>query len=418
MVGLLFCSSVVNYIDRVNISVAAPVMMKETGWDKDSFGLVFSAFLVGYTLLQIPGGITADRWSARKMLALSFCGFSLFTALTPLGQNTLALLLLIRFLVGACESVTFPSLTSLNSRWIPRPEFGRAQTLSISGITVGQMVAYPLTTWIVLKYSWQTVFYVNAVLGIIWAAIWMWYSTDTPQEHPAISQEERSYIEANLAPKPSETLPLRFVFTSPPVLILCISYMCFAYIGWMFLFWFPTYLVEARGFSLAAMGVLGVLLHGVGFVAIISGGAISDRLLRQGWSPRMARTRFAGLCVGLSVPFLIGAAFVPSATLCVVFLMLFYLTFASAIVGYSATPVEFNPHLAGAIFGMINCVGSFAGIFGPMTAGFIVAQTADWTLPFALAAAFGVACSAILFVVPVRPITFATFAPAVAVESS
>ena len=96
MVGLLFCSSVVNYIDRVNISVAAPVMMKETGWDKDIFGLVFSAFLVGYALLQIPGGIMADRWSARKVLALSFCGFSLFTALTPLGQNTLVLLLLLQ----------------------------------------------------------------------------------------------------------------------------------------------------------------------------------------------------------------------------------------------------------------------------------------------------------------------------------
>ena len=78
MVGLLFCSSIVNYIDRVNISVAAPAMMLATGWDKGRFGLVFSAFLVGYTLLQIPGGILADRWSARKVLALVFGGFSAF----------------------------------------------------------------------------------------------------------------------------------------------------------------------------------------------------------------------------------------------------------------------------------------------------------------------------------------------------
>ena len=86
MIGLLFCSSVVNYIDRVNISVAAPVIMAATAWDTDRFGLVFSAFLVGYALLQIPGGLVADRWSARKVLAAAFCGFSLFTALTPLGQ--------------------------------------------------------------------------------------------------------------------------------------------------------------------------------------------------------------------------------------------------------------------------------------------------------------------------------------------
>ncbi len=130
MVGLLFCSTVVNYIDRVNISVAAPVIMRETGWDKGQFGLVFSAFLVGYALLQIPGGVIADRWGGRKVLALAFCGFSLFTALTPLGQSALALLLAMRFLVGAFESVTIPALTSLNSRWIPRSEFARAQTLS------------------------------------------------------------------------------------------------------------------------------------------------------------------------------------------------------------------------------------------------------------------------------------------------
>ena len=166
MIGLLFLSTVVNYIDRVNISVAAPVIMKETGWDKGQFGLVFSAFLIGYALLQIPGGVIADRWGGRKVLALAFCGFSLFTALTPFGQSTFVLLLLMRFLVGAFESVTIPALTSLNSRWIPRAEFGRAQTLSLSGITVGQMVAYPLTTWIILHFSWQMVFYLNAVLGV------------------------------------------------------------------------------------------------------------------------------------------------------------------------------------------------------------------------------------------------------------
>ncbi|MGE0681408.1 MAG: MFS transporter, partial [Candidatus Binatia bacterium] len=143
MIGLLFCSTVINYVDRVNISVAAPVIMQETGWDKGQFGLVFSAFLVGYALLQIVGGVIADRWSASKVLALAFCGFSLFTALTPLGQSSFMVLLLMRFFVGAFESVTMPALTSLNSRWIPRSEFGRAQTLSLSGITVGQMLAYP-----------------------------------------------------------------------------------------------------------------------------------------------------------------------------------------------------------------------------------------------------------------------------------
>src|SRR6266849_1210735 len=140
MIALLFCGSVINYVDRVNISVAAAAIKKKTGRAKDLFGWVFSTFLIGYALLQIPGGVIADRWSGRKVLALAFCGFSLFTLLTPLGAHIFLLLLALRFLVGALESMTFPAVTSINSRWIPRPEFGRAHTFSISGVTAGQVV--------------------------------------------------------------------------------------------------------------------------------------------------------------------------------------------------------------------------------------------------------------------------------------
>ena len=412
MVGLLFCSSVVNYIDRVNISVAAPAMMAATGWDKERFGLVFSAFLLGYALFQIPGGILADRWSARKILVLAFGGFSLFTALTPLGQQAFVLLLLLRWLVGAFESMTYPSVTSINSRWIPKPEFGRAQTLSVSGASVGQMVAYPLTAWIILEFSWQMVFYTNAVLGVIWAAVWLGYATDSPREHPAIGRDELDYIESNIAPKPTGKLPLRLVFTSGPILTLAASAMGYAYILWTFLFWFPTYLVEARGFSLATVGVLGVAVQAMGFVGTISGGALSDSLLRRGWSPQLARTRFGGLCVGVSAGLLLSAVLVSSASACVLFLMLFYLLFLSALVAFMATPVEFSQHLAGAIFGTINSLASFASIFGPMLAGFMVTRTDSWVLPFAVAAAVGVVCALLLCLVPVRPLDFGSAVPA------
>lgn len=409
MIGLLFCSSVVNYIDRVNISVAAPVIMAATAWDTDRFGLVFSAFLVGYALLQIPGGLVADRWSACKVLAAAFCGFSLFTALTPLGQLGFGLFIAMRFLVGAFESMTFPALTSLNSRWIPRTEFGRAQTISISGITVGQMIAYPLTAWIVLRFSWPSVFYFNALLGFVWAAAWLRYATDTPRQHPRISQAERDYIESNLSPKPSTPLPISALFSSLPLLTVCLSYMGYAYIGWMFLFWFPTYLVEGRAMSLETMGLLGVLLHGAGFAGILGGGVVSDWLLRKGWSAQFARARLAGFGVGLSLPFLLTASLVPSTTLSVLCLVSFYFFFASAVAGYTTVSIEFNPHFAGAIFGMINCLGSFAGIFGPMTAGFMLAGGGNWTLPFFVATGVGVVCTAILLIVPIRPIAFPGF---------
>src|SRR5215510_10164068 len=173
IVALLTLGTMINYIDRVNISVAAPDIMRATGWDKAQFGFVFSAFLVGYGLFQYPGGRAADRWSACKVLALSCVGFSLFTALTPLGQGALLLFLALRFFVGACESASLPSLATLNAQWVPRQEYGRAQTVGISGAALGQMIAYPTTALIIEYFSWEMVFYVNAVIGIAWMLLWL-----------------------------------------------------------------------------------------------------------------------------------------------------------------------------------------------------------------------------------------------------
>src|SRR2546426_9544368 len=149
------------------------MMMPALGSNDSHFGVAFSAFLAGYTLLRIPGGMMADRWSARKLLALSCIGFSVFTALTPLGALAFGLMLAIRFSVGVFESVSFPAYASLNSRWIPRSEYGRAQTLSLSGAYLGQTLSYPLTTWLVLTFSWPVAFYFNALLGGVWLIAWL-----------------------------------------------------------------------------------------------------------------------------------------------------------------------------------------------------------------------------------------------------
>ena len=130
------------------------------------------------------------------------------------------------------------------------------------------------------------------------------------------------------------------------------------------------------------------------------------------WSPRFARVRFPGIGVALSLPFLMSATLVSSPVWCVMLLVAFYLLFVSAISGYTTVALEFNPHAAGSIFGLISMLGSFAGILGPMTAGFMLSQSGgDWTLPFLVAAAVGAVCAVILFVVPIRPIAVNPLVP-------
>lgn len=409
IIGLLFLGTVINYADRVNISVAAPDIMRETGWDKAQFGFVLSAFLLGYTLFQFAGGRVADRWSARKMLALSCLGFSLFTALTPLGQLGFAMMLFLRFLVGACESISLPAIASFNSHWVPRQEFGRAQTVSVSGLTIGQMFAYPTPTWLIEAFSWPIVFYFNAVIGFLWMAVWLWYTTDTPREHPKISPTELAHIESHVMPHAShQHLSFWSILTAPGVLTLCGTYMLYAFISWIFILWFPTYLVEVRGFSRMVMGGVGMLPTFGGFLGMIAGGAISDWLLQRGFGARVARARFPGVCVGLAMPMLLAAVLVPSATLSVALFVAFYFTFSLAVSGYWTMPLELAPHAVGAVGGVMNTSGNFAGIFGPMVAGFIVQQTGSWVTLFYVAAACGVVSSVIFtFLVTPDPIRIA-----------
>ncbi|MEW6297349.1 MAG: MFS transporter [Thermodesulfobacteriota bacterium] len=409
LVGVLATGSMINYADRVNISVAAPVMMAALGWDEARFGLIFSAFLVGYTLLQFPGGVIADRWNTCRVIALACAGFSVFTALTPVGALSFGLMLAIRFCVGLFESVSFPAYAALNARWIPRYEYGRAQTVSLSGAHLGQAVAYPLTAWLVLSFSWPTVFYVNALIGGLWLVAWLAFATNTPAEHPKISAAERREIEMNTAPRTATAVSPWAVLKSPPVLLLSLAYLCMVYGLWMIILWMPTYLVNARGFSVQTMGWLGMIPTVAGFAGVVSGGTLSDVLLRRGHSTRFARAQAPALCVLLGVPVILAAAFVPWGGVSVACLSLYM--FLANLGGGACwvIPLELSPKHIGAISGVMNGAGNLAGIFGPMSAGFLVAATGNWALPFlAIAALLLVAGLVFYFLVVPAPIEIAT----------
>lgn len=392
LVGLLATGSAINYADRVNISVAAPAMMATLGWEEARFGVIFSAFLAGYGILQIPAGALADRWGAKLIIAWACVGFSLFTALTPLGGFSFALLLAIRFCVGLCESATFPAYASLNSHWIPRAEYSRAQTLSLSGVYIGQTLSYPITTWLVLTFSWPAAFYFNAALGGLWLIAWLRYAANAPAAHPKITPTELRHIEAERSAQPDSIAPQSFwqVLREPQVLWLSLAYLCLVYGLWMIVFWMPTYIVKGRGFSMQAMGWIGMIPTFASFAGLISGGVLSDTLLRYGFSARTARARGPALCIAAAVPFLIVAALTPWASVSITCLTLYLYLANAAGGGFWSVPRELNPRQVGVISGVMNCAGNFAGILGPLSAGFFVSGSGNWALPFLVAASVAI----------------------------
>ena len=402
MIGLLSSGTAVNYLDRVNISVAAAAMMIATGWQKDKFGLVFSSFLLGYALMQIPAGVLADRMSTKRLMALAFCGFSLLTALTPLAARAFLSLLLIRFLIGVCEGVTFPAITAFNVRWFSPTEYGRAQMISVSGAPLGQMIAYPLTAWIVLRASWQVAFYASALLGFIWIGVWLWYSTDRPQDHRGISAAELQSIESGIAPSTARRQTLWALMTCAPLALLSASAMCFSFVLWTFLFWLPTYLIQARGLSLADVGLWGVGIQGCGFLGLVVSGIASDVILRRTRKPHIARTKFGGGCLALAVGFLLAAVTTSSTRWSLVFLAIFYFWYMSSPVAYHATPAALLPSQAASIYGVLNCCASLGGVCGPAIVGFLTTHATSWQRSFEMVSAVGFLAAILLFVVPVR----------------
>ena len=385
IVGLIFLLALINHIDRANISIAAPVMMRELGWSEALFGVIFSAFLWGYTVIQLPGGYVADRLGG-KLIPYLCLGWSIATFLTPLGAMSFSLMLVLRFLVGAFEAPIVPAMSITNAAWVPRHELARAQTIIPAALNGGIMLGYPLVTGVTSAYGWPAVFYLCGGIGIIWAFIWLWDGRGTPEEHPSVSPQELAYIQAERVKPVSEHQGWGPVLRSPRVWALAISYTLWVYNMWLMASWLPSYLVKGRGFSVNEMGMLGGAITGAALVGTVAGGWLSDLLLRRGVSANTARKTIPTICMVIGAPFMVLGVSVESAWLCVGLLMVARLFNDAALAGFMSLPTEMSPRHLGAIWGCMSTFGSLSGMAAAMLAGYQVTATGNWALPFYTAA--------------------------------
>ena len=174
ILALLFLISVVTYIDRVNISVTARQMMPAYGMTDQQMGWVFSAFVVGYALFQIPGGWLADRWGVRVVLTVALLWWSICTAFTAMvaASSLVSLvgivgaLMLVRFCLGMGEAVALPAFNRAVTNWFPADARGFGIGIAIGGIGLGSAMTPPIAAWVMVNWGWPTVFYLASLLGI------------------------------------------------------------------------------------------------------------------------------------------------------------------------------------------------------------------------------------------------------------
>jgi ACS family sodium-dependent inorganic phosphate cotransporter len=398
LVGLCFAATFVCYIDRINISVAIIPMAEALHWDASRQGLVLSSFFVGYLLTQVVGGRLADRFGGKVVLATGVLWWSLFTLLTPVAaMGGFAALIAARIAMGLGEAVTFPSVYTLYSRWLPVQERARGMALNNSGIPIGTIFALIVTPMIVARLGWEWAFYAFGMVGVIWAFFWIRYTASTPEAHKDISQAELQYIRDNTPVKAADTRTpsIREFLKHGPVWAIMVAHFCNNWSLYVLLSWMPTFVNKGLGVDFASVGWYTMIPNAMAFLFMNVAGTVADRLIKRGMDVGRVRKLmqtigFGGITIALAV---VGE--VQSAPMAIAVMAAGSAIGGFVMGGFVVNHLDIAPHSAGTLMGITNTVATIPGIIGVYVSGLILDWTGSWTLVFQVTA--GVTLFGLLF---------------------
>lgn len=412
------------YAMRVNLSVAAEDMQSQFNWSSQCKGFVLASFFIGYVLGQMPGGSIATRWGAKWVFGVGVLATAVLTLLIPVTtcgellcpasntQSNLVALDLLRVLMGAFESVTYPALYALLAKWTPPVERGRTVSLIFSGAQVGTAIAFPLSGYIASRPAtsslgefsnwfarWPGVFYFFGLAGVLWTVGWGFFVYSDPRAHPRISAGELRYIESTLqharvvdGQTVYERVPSKIYlafFRSPGAIAIFVAHFSNNWSLYLMLTALPNYLKGMLGFNLKAAGALSIAPY-LGMVAMSwTGGFLADWMTGRVTSRRVARVtmQLTGNIVPATLFIILG--FVTNVPTAVTLVTLAVATSGIAYAGYAVNGLEVCPRYSGILYSVSNTIATFPGIIAPILTGAIVHKHAtiqQWRLVFAIAA--------------------------------
>ncbi len=396
VLALLFAISVVTYVDRVNISVTARQMMPAFGLTDGQMGHIFSAFVLGYALFQIPGGWLGDRWGARRVLTAAVLWWSLFTALTAVAAilplvdlvGIAGSLALVRFLLGIGEAAALPNFNRAVADWLDPQERGLGIGIAIGGIGVGSALTPPIAAWLMVNFGWQTVFYWSAALGLLIAGFWYWCTADHPARQTRTTGSKRREGPASRRTDGETSVsgktPWKAIAATPTVWWLVLSYSCLGYVAYVYMSWFYLYLVNVRGFG----ELRGAVFASVPFLAILVfcplGGWVTDRLAAAyGVTKGRSATGMAGMLLSGTV-IALGAA-VDSAWIAILCLSLGAGWLYFTVGAYWASTADLSKAHAGTLSGLMNTGANLGGSLSPTLTPWLAEQW-GWSVSLGVAA--------------------------------
>jgi ACS family D-galactonate transporter-like MFS transporter len=393
ILALLAVGTMINYLDRTVLGIAAPQLTKELGINAALMGLLFSVFSWSYVAAQIPGGLFLDRFGSKVTYFLSMTFWSLCTLAQGLVHG-IGALFAFRLGLGVSEAPCFPTNSRVVATWFPQSERAMATGTYTVGEYIGLAFFSPFLFMLMGAFGWRSLFYVVGGVGLVFGVIW-WMFYREPRDHPSANQAELDYIEAGGGlthrKKDAEAAASKLVSAKSgfewrtigrllkhrQLTGICLGQFAGNSTLVFFLTWFPTYLATERHMAWLKIGFFAIMPFIAASIGVMFGGFFSDWLLRRGKSPNVARKLpiIAGLLLASTI---ILANYVESNVLVIAILSVAFFAQGMAALGWTLVSDIAPDGLLGVTGGIFNFAANLAGIVTPLVVGFIVAATGSF----------------------------------------
>jgi MFS transporter, ACS family, hexuronate transporter len=376
--GVLFLGTFINFLDRLTISVLAPVITVQLGLTNLEFAGISSWFLLAYTMSQPMSGKLYDRIGNKRGFTISILIWA-SAAMAHAFVRSLAGLSFLRFCLGLGEAGNWPGAAKVIAEWFPPRERALGMGIFNSGTALASVAAPPLIVWLQLRFGWQATFLATGALGFAWLVIWR-LVYESPERHPSIGADEFAMIQSGRQ-TPAQTKNVRWLplFKYPQVWAIVLARFFGDPVWWLYITWLPLYLFKVRGFSLREIGLFAWVPYVAADAGSLIGGWLPGFAMSRGWDVNRARKAVLLASTALmAMGILTAFAATPAGALATIAIVLF--GFQSWINNVQTMPSDFFPeHVVGAVAGLGGMGAGVGAILFTLATGFVTDHFHSYT---------------------------------------
>jgi ACS family tartrate transporter-like MFS transporter len=377
----LFFIYIIAFLDRVNVGYAALEMSKDLGFSAEVYGFGAGIFFIGYFLLEIPGSLIVEHWSARKWIARIMITWGLLAIAMGFIKTPIQFYI-VRFFLGAAEAGFFPGIIVYLSHWFRYTDRAKAVALFMAAIPISNILGSPASgvllgiNWLGIR-GWSWLFILEGLPAVIFGVVTIFYLTDRPKQARWLPDEERDWITAELENEKQAKLqsnPLRILaaFKHREVILLTLGYFLVVTSAYGLTFWLPTLVKKASGYSNLGVGFITAIPWCLALLCMVLNGWSSDRTEERRWHTAVPMIFGA---MGL----LFSAVLEQRPAIAIAMLCVACAGLTSYLPVFWTLPTSFlTGSAAAACIGLINSVGNLGGFFGPYITGYINTATGSF----------------------------------------